>query len=66
MNVQNLEMFQFCLIVFILGFLLFRSCDLKRDDSTIEKAAFVYSIFNMVLGFIGIIASIVLFVLDLF
>lgn len=66
MNVKNLDMLQFCLIVFIIGFILFRSCDLKRDDSTIEKAVFVYSIFNMVLGFIGIIASIVLFMLDLF
>lgn len=66
MNNQNFEMFQFCLLALVIGFVLFRSCDLKSDDSTIEKAMFVYSIFNMVLGFIGIIASIVLFVLDLF
>ena len=47
MNNINFEMLQLFLIAFVMGFVLYRTCNLKRDDSTIEKAMFLFSIYNI-------------------
>lgn len=66
MNTENVISLQFCLFYFICGFVLYLTCDLKRKDNVIERVVYVYSIVDMVIAVIGIIASIVLFILDLF
>lgn len=63
MNNDNLLFFMFFMIILINGIYMYKSVDLKKNDSRIEYAAFIYSILMMVLSSFGLLTSVVSFIL---
>ena len=64
MNRENLLLLQFCLVVLIMGILIFKSVNLKINDSSIEYAALIYAAVIMILGSVGSLLSVILIILD--
>lgn len=64
MNKENLLFFQFYLIILIMAICIFKSVDLKSNNSSVEYAAYIYSIVMIVLSSFGILMSIILITFD--